>query len=288
MKRVGAKAWVVLCLLAALMVGSGPGWAQGKQTGGVPKKVIELMVVSGVQSQIEASSKAYERQLKEGVPRQLLEDGGGVLDKAVKEALSPVRMGFFIGQAIARSLSTKEIEALLSWYNGPTGRKLVELDVASLALMRDETLLVKRGDEQAGRNSRARNDLVARVVTARREPQLMAAMAISVGKASITQIAGNDGGMPPELRDFFAKRIEDMRPQLEAQFEALGKARVAVGMSQASDGELQELARFSAGADVRRFQEAVFKGTEAGVLDALEQIVRAGKKYKAGPGAQRS
>lgn len=270
-----SKIIVTFALLAVAAVTSP---ASAKQPG--EKQLMELILLSGVQKTLEATAASYEKQLKEGVPQEILKQDGGKLDKAVRESLAPLRMSFFISRHMLKTLSAVEVEELTKWYRTPTGMKMVDLEVAGLALMQDESVLIKRGFDAMASSSKERVELITNLVKATREGQLTADLAIKVGGASILRIQASGGGIKPEMLEVFMKRLEDQRPSLEAHFENLGRSRSLIAMQQATDVEVKQLSAFESSVAARKFTDAVARGLQEGVLDALENIIRAGNQAK--------
>jgi hypothetical protein len=189
-------------------------------------------------------------------------------------------MSFFISRHMLRTLSAVEVEELTKWYRSPTGMKMVDLDLAGMELMQDESVLIKRGLDAMASSSKERVELITNLVKATREGKLTADLAIKVGGASILRIQASGGGIKAETLELFMKRLEDQRPSLEAHFENLGRSRSLIAMQEATDAEVKQLSTFESSAAARKFTEAVASGLQDGVLDALENIIRAGNQVK--------
>jgi hypothetical protein len=244
------------------------------------RQLMDLILLSGVQRSLDATAAAYEKQLKEGVPEEIIKKDGGKLEKAVRDSLSPMRMSYFISRHMLKTLSAGEVDELIKWYRTPTGMKMVDLEVAGLVLMKDEGMLMKRGFDEAATSSKERVDLITQLVKATREGPLTADLAIKVGGASILRIQAGGGAIKPEMMEVFRKRLEDQRPSLEAHFENIGRYRALIALRTATDAEEKQLSKVAASGAARMFNEAVGKGLQDGVLDALENIISAGSQLK--------
>lgn len=242
------------------------------------KRILEVLALAGVHKALEESAAAYERQLKKGLSEEKLKDGAEALNKAVRESLAPNRLLYFITREVAGTVNAQELETLSKWFSSPTGRKVVDAQVRGLPLMRDEAQLMRSGKEEESKQTMNRANLVADLVRASREGAVMANMAIRVGTSSLQKM--NDGTAPPEMLAFFIKSIEDQRAAMTARFEGVAKARIAVTMKSLSDDEMRDLIKFESTPEERKLVAAVAKGTEVGVLDALDKLVEASKRVE--------
>lgn len=238
-------------------------------------KVIELLALAGVRNALVESSGAYERQLKKGVPEQVLKENGGALEEALRKSLDPMRLTYFISKEVKSSMSDAEVATVAKWYESPLGRKVVVTHEQGIKLMRDERAMLASAQQEAAKQGQSRAGLVAEVVKASREGQLMADMAIKVGRVSAEKMS--DPGTPPQMIEFFIKSMEDKRASMESRYESLAISRMTVQTKSLTDVELRDLASFERTEAKRKFMSAISKGTAVGVLDALESLAAASK-----------
>jgi len=271
---------VVAALTAGVMTVSAQALAPSqaaKSKSGAPAdaKVIELLALSGVRNALVESSGAYERQLKNGVPEHVLKEKGGALEKALRKSLDPMRLTFFISKEVAGSMNDVEVAAVAKWYASPLGRKVVGNHEKGIKLMRDERAMTTSAQQEAAKQSPARAGLIADLVKASREGELMADMAIKVGRVSAEKMS--DPGTPPQMIQFFIKSMEDKRASMSTRYESLAISRMTVEAKSLTDAELREVAAFERTEAKRKFMSAISKGTAVGVLDALDRLAAASK-----------
>lgn len=278
--------FVGVVLAAALAAGlSGACQAQASAKPKAPaaidaakqKQILEVLTLAGVHKALEESAAAYEKQLKRGIPDEALQEDGAALSKSVQDSLAPNKLAFFITREVASSMTGQEIEALSKWYGSPTGRKVVDARVRGLPLMRDEAALTRGGKEEERQMSMNRIALISELLKASRESQVMADMAVAVGTSTLRKM--NESTAKPEMLAFFMKTIEDQRPAMVARFDGVARSRIAVTMKNVTDDEMRALVKFEGSPEQQKFAAAVAKGTEAGVLDALDKLIDVSRRF---------
>ncbi len=243
------------------------------------KQILDVLTLAGVHKALEESAAAYEKQLKRGLPEDVLKEDGAALSKSVRASLAPNKLAFFITREIGSTMSAQELDVLSKWYGSATGRKIVDAGVRGLPLMRDEAALLKSGKDEERQMSMNRIAIMGELLKASRVGFVMADMAIAVGTTTLRKM--NEGTAKPEMLAFFMKSIEDQRPAMVARFEGVARARMAVTMKSVSDDELRSLAKFEASPEEQKFITAVAKGTEVGVLDALDKLIEVSRASEA-------
>jgi len=249
--------------------------AKSKVSAPAEKNVIELLALSGVRNALVESSGAYERQLKTGVPEHVLKENGGALEKALRKALDPMRLTYFISKDVAASMSDVEVAAVAKWYASPLGRKVVDNHEKGIKLMRDERAMITISQQETAKQSQTRTGLIADLVKASREGELMAEMAIKVGRVSAEKMS--EPGTPPQMIQFFIKSMEDKRSIMAKRYEALAISRMTVEAKSLTDAELRDVAAFERTEAKRKYMSAISSGTAVGVLDALDKLAAASK-----------
>jgi hypothetical protein len=279
--------WIGVVLAGALASAlSGACQAQGAVKPKAPavidaakqKQILDVLTLAGVHKALEESAAAYEKQLKRGFPEEALQEDGAALSKSVRDSLAPNKLAFFITREVAASMSGQEIDVLSKWYGSPTGRKVVDARVRGLPLMRDEAALMKGGKEEERQMSMNRISLIGELLKASREGQVMADMAVAVGTATLKRM--NESTAKPEMLAFFMKTIEDQRPAMVTRFDGVARSRIAVTMKSVTDDEMRALVKFEGSPEQQKFSAAVAKGTEVGVLDALDRLIDVSKRYE--------
>ena len=176
--------------------------------------------------------------------------------------------------AVAGALQPADASAVLAWYDGALGHKIVGVEQAPSAQVADPAERLRRGGEALDKASDGRKASLQAIIAETRSVDIMADTAIEMAVAVRQGLASADPSTTASAIADLRADLAARRPQVVARYGQMSLPAYAFAYADLDDDELKRYADYLASPAAKAYSEGSVRGVARALSDGSARLGR--------------
>jgi len=263
-------------LVASVLVWVAAGWfGQACAASPAAEKLLEQ---SGMTTAIQQISMSIVASGVEAAMK--VEDDADIeaTRESYRRAFSAESMTTRVHEEIDKAISAGDFEALTSWFESSTGKRVVELDIKHASDQRAEEDILKEGGAVLASMTKRRGELFKAYAGASMQAEMTADLVVKVMVNATMPLLAGKGAVGDREAEGMLLMIEKTKEDLLARLKFVVLAQSALRYQALSDEEMEKLVRFEGSAANHKFGVAAMHGLGQALQEGSAALAAAQRK----------